>query len=99
MNQGAKEINESWSEWENLMSVPGTKDYNDALIAMGKSAKKLLNVEGDLSKEFLDNKKNQDLLKKAAQGNKEALEQLRKEAAKDIFKNLGKSGEKALEKV
>lgn len=99
MNQGAKELNENWDTWQQNLSVEGTKDYNDALTALGKSAKKLVGVETDLSKEFLKNSKNQELVKKAAEGNKEALEELRKAAAKDIFGQLKAKGEQAFERV
>jgi hypothetical protein len=59
---------------------------------MGKSAEKLLNIESDLSKEFLENKYNQELLREAANGNTAALKALQKAAAEDIFKGLGDEG-------
>ena len=99
INQGAKEVNDNWEKWKQNLSEEDTLDYNNALTEMGNSAKKLLGIEQNLSKAFLENKHNQELLIKAAQGNKTAMQELGKAASKDVFKNLGKSGEEALKRV
>ena len=92
LNAGAKEINDNWSKWSENLS-------GDNLKAFGDATKKMLGITTDLSDEFLQNAKNQELIRKAADGNVDAMKQLRKEAAKDLFKKLGESGSAAFERI
>lgn len=93
LDAGAKQIGDSWDRWQKLLKSDDVGDRTKALGEMQTAAKKLLDVEEDLSEEFLTNAENQDLMKRAAEGDKEALQQLRKAAAKDVFKNLQGGGE------
>ena len=99
MSQGAQEVNDNWEEWQKHLSDKTTIGYTKALGELNQSTKKLLGVTEDLSEEFLTNKKNQELIRKAAAGNKEALAELRKEATKDIFKSMGKEGEEVFNSI
>ena len=88
MNQGAKEINDNWDEWNKSLKSKNTLEYTTALTALRKSANKLLGTNTDLSDSFYENAKNQELMKKAANGNAKAMNELQKIAAKDRLKKL-----------
>ena len=97
MNQGAKEINDSWDEWEANLSQINTSDYSKALEELKASTNKLLNINDDLSDSFYKNAQNQKLIKEAAKGNTQALNELQKTAAKEIFSSLGEDSKLSAE--
>ena len=97
MNQGAKEINDSWDEWEANLSQINTSDYSKALEELKTSTNKLLNINDDLSDSFYKNAQNQKLIKEAAKGNTQALNELQKAAAKEIFDSLSEDSKLSAE--
>ena len=94
MNDGLSEIIESYGDWSSLIdetsgliSVTGAED---AAIydKLRKSVNKMLNTSEDLSEEFWNNAENMENIKKAAEGDTEALGKLQKAATKDYLVNL-----------
>lgn len=91
LNEGLSEIISSYDQWSNLLdSTTGklnttTPEAAAAFNDLKKSTEKMLNVSGDLSDEFFNNVENMEDLKKAANGDMEAIERLQKAAAKDIL--------------
>ena len=87
MNQGIKELADNWDAWGKVLNSEnkGTLEYSTTLTNVRNTMKKLLNINKDLSEDFLTNEKNLKLMKKASEGNAEAIKTLRKEATKDII--------------
>ena len=89
LDAGAAALNKNWEKWTE------SGDYKE----IEKETKRMLGTTQDLGDEFVKNAKNLDLIKKAAEGDEEALKELRKAATTQIFKDLGKEGEQALGRV
>ena len=91
LNEGLSEIISSYDQWSDLLdSTTGklnttTPEAAAAFNNLKKSTEKMLNVSGELSDEFFNNVENMEDLKKAANGDMEAIERLQKAAAKDIL--------------
>lgn len=91
LNEGLSEIISSYDQWSDLLdSTTGklnttTPEAAAAFNNLKKSTEKMLNVSGELSDEFFNNVENMEDLKKAANGDMEAVERLQKAAAKDIL--------------
>lgn len=94
LNDGLSEIISSYEQWSSLIdSSTGTikASTNEDVVAFNnlkKSVNKMLNTSEDLSDAFWDSAKNMDNLKKAAEGDTEAIEALQKAAAADYLRNL-----------
>lgn len=94
LNDGLSEIISSYEQWSSLIdSSTGTikASTNEDVVAFNnlkKSVNKMLNTSEDLSDAFWDDAKNMNNLKKAAEGDTEAIEALQKAAAADYLKNL-----------
>ena len=94
LNDGLSEIISSYEQWSSLIdSSTGTikASTNEDVAAFNnlkKSVNKMLNTSEDLSDAFWDSAKNMDNLKKAAEGDTEAIEALQKAAAADYLQNL-----------
>lgn len=94
LNAGLGEIINSYDDWSGLIDKDSglikattsedAKAYND----LRKSVNKMLNTSEDLSDEFWNNAENIENVKKAAEGDTEALGELQKAAAKDYLVNL-----------
>ena len=94
LNAGLGEIIDSYDDWSGLIDKDSglikattsedAKAYND----LRKSVNKMLNTSEDLSDEFWNNAENIENVKKAAEGDTEALGELQKAAAKDYLVNL-----------
>ena len=91
---GQQALKDSYSDWSKLIQknggiVPnGTIEEAKIFDQLNEDLKKMLNLTGDLPKDFLKAEGSADLLKKAIKGDKNAITQLRKEAAKIIVGNL-----------
>jgi hypothetical protein len=91
MNMGLGEVIESYDEWtklidENTGTIKASSSEDVAAYNKLKaSVNKMLNTSEDLSDAFWDNEKNMKNLKKAAEGDTEALEALQKAAAADYL--------------
>lgn len=94
LNDGLNEIISSYEQWSSLIdSSTGTikASTNEDVVAFNnlkKSVNKMLNTSEDLSDAFWDDAKNMNNLKKAAEGDTEAIEALQKAAAADYLQNL-----------
>ena len=94
LNDGLNEIISSYEQWSSLIdSSTGTikASTNEDVVAFNnlkKSVNKMLNTSEDLSDAFWNNAKNMNNLKKAAEGDTEAIEALQKAAAADYLQNL-----------
>jgi len=94
MNLGLGEIIESYDEWtglidENTGTIKASSSEDVAAYnKLKKSVNTMLNTSEDLSDAFWDNAENMDNLKKAAEGDTEALEALQKAAASDYLNNI-----------
>lgn len=91
MNAGLNEIISSYDEWTAIIdentgklkdtSATGVETYNK----LKDSVNKMLNTSEDLSDAFWDNAENMKNIKKAAEGDTEALGELQKAAARDYL--------------
>jgi predicted RecB family endonuclease len=59
----------------------------------------MLGITEELGEDFIKDARNLELIKKAAEGDKEALKELRKVATAEIFKDLGKEGHEAFDRI
>lgn len=90
LNDGLAEITDTYDDWVSLIDkdsgllVGKTSDEIAAIDSLKKSMNKMLNTSEDLSDSFWDNKKNIQAMKKAAEGDTEAIEDLQKAASRDF---------------
>lgn len=100
MVNSIKELNDNWETWQKgLESKEGSTEYVNAITGLQKTMKGLLGITEDLPAEFLKNEKTMDLLARAANDDREAIEELRAAAAKEIIANVKFDEEGALEQV
>lgn len=94
LNDGLREIIDSYDDWTALINKESglikvtTSDDVAAFNALQKSVNKMLNTSEDLSDAFWNNAENMKNLKKAAEGDAAALEELQKAAAADYIVSL-----------
>lgn len=94
LNTGLNEIISSYEDWTSLIDessgkiVANTSDEAKTFNQLKQSIQKMLGVSEDLSESFWDNTKNIDAMKRAAEGDTEAIEDLQKAASKDYLLNL-----------
>jgi hypothetical protein len=94
MNMGLGEIIDSYEDWTKLIDDnTGTikASASEDVAAYNKlkgSVNKMLNTSKDLSENFWDNADNMKLVKKAAEGDTEALGELQKIAAQDYLMQI-----------
>ena len=97
MNTGLGEIIDSYDEWTALIDETSglikTTGMEDAVTydKLRKSVNKMLNTTEDLSEEFWNNAENLENIKKAAEGDVDALGKLQKAAAEDYLIHLDAS--------
>lgn len=84
MNASIKELADNWDKWGEALKDPSTGEYAVTLGKLQKNMRQLLGVDTDLSESFLTNADNMKLMEKAAEGDADAIDTLRKEAAKEI---------------
>ena len=86
MNQGVKELTESYEKWaKEIEAGPANPLYQSSIDNLRKTAEKLLGSTKGLSDGWLINEKNMKLFEKAAKGDLEAIEALQKSATKEII--------------
>ena len=97
MNQGISELSSNYSNWEKILEkaaedekVKSTIDYANTIVGLREALQKITGTTVEFSEEFLTAKENLDLFKKAAKGDTNAINQLRKSAAKGILQLDGK---------
>ena len=90
MNASVKELSSNWEDWSKaLQGEKNTAEYSTALHNLQKNMKSMLGISSDLSEGFLTDAENMELMAKAAEGDGEAIDELRKAASKDIAMSLG----------
>ena len=95
-------LSDNWDDWtaalrEGEAAITKGKrasvDYYSALNNMKKQTAQLLGTQEELSDSFIKTAKDSGLLKKAIEGNEDALGELRKMAANDIGIEVGLEGD------
>ena len=89
MNASIKELADNWDEWGEALKNPAAGDYASTIAALQKNMRQMLGITTDLSESFLTNADNMKLMARAADGDAEAIDELRKAASKDIAMSLG----------
>lgn len=91
MNLAIEELSDNWDTWSKALesSNEGTPIYSTALTSLRNNMKNMLGITSDLSDKFLTNSKNMALMEKAAKGDINAVNLLRKEASKEILFGVG----------
>lgn len=85
MNASVEELNSNFEKWRaSLEAGKSASDYASSLGKIRSNMQSLLGITSDLSEEFLTNTNNLDLMAKAAEGDAEAIDELRKKAAIDL---------------
>lgn len=90
MNEAIKELASNWDTWKGALqnSNKNTAEYSTALNSLKRNIQQMLGITDDLSEDFLTNKENLKLMERAAKGDAEAINDLRKAAAKDIILHM-----------
>ena len=94
LNTGLAEIMSSYDNWVGLIDESSglikieTNEDAEAFDNLKKSVNKMVGASEDLSDAFWQNAKNINAVKKAAEGDLEAIEELQKAASKDYLMNI-----------
>ena len=99
LNRGVEDLIKNYDDYYDVIqqanqegneTLKNSKDYADAVEALGKDLKDITGVDVDaLSDGFLDDADNLNLLQEAAYGSADAINALRKAALEDIIVNAG----------
>ena len=91
MNASLKTLSDNWEDWKSELQSTnkGTAAYNSTVQSVQKAIQGLTGSTKQVSKSFATSKKAMDLLERAANDDKEAIAELRKEAARDIIMHMG----------
>lgn len=90
MNASIKELSSNWNEWKaGLEGGKDTDEYSAALDNLRRNIQSMLGITSNLSEDFLTNADTMNLMARAAEGDAEAIDELRKAASKDIALSLG----------
>ena len=92
MNEGIKDLASNFEAWEKALENPGTEEYSQSIEGLRTSMQKITGSSHKFSENFLKDTKTLELFKKAAEGDTDAINDLRKAGAKDIL-NLDSFGE------
>ena len=92
MNRGVESLEKNWDDWADILqnSSKGSKEYFDAMQSTRSAMSDLLDVSEDfISADLVDslanNAENMELMQRAAEGDGEAIDQLRQLALDDII--------------
>jgi len=94
LNTGLAEVMSSYDSWVGLIDESSglikieTNEDAEAFDNLKKSVSKMVGASEDLSDAFWQNAKNINAVKKAAEGDLEAIEELQKAASKDYLMNI-----------
>ena len=89
MSASVKELSSNWDEWKEGLGAPETTQYSQSLAALQKNMKGLLGISSDLRDEFITDAKTMELMEAAANGDLNAIDELRLAAAQDIILHAG----------
>ena len=83
-------VTKSYKDWKRALTSKNLQDVSKATKELANTYGDLLDIDGsNLSKDFLTNTKNLDLMKQAAEGSEEAYNDLQAAVGKDILAHLG----------
>lgn len=90
MNKSLEEISSNIDKWKTSLdpASENTEEYNQAVLSVQKSIRGLTGVTKDVSREFAASAKAMELLERAANGDLDAITELRKAAAEDIVMQM-----------
>ena len=97
MNASIKELADNWDEWGEALKNPDAGDYASTIAALQKNMRQMLGITADLSDDFLTNAENMDLMARAAEGDADAIDELRKNAAAEIALGVNYDSDKLSE--
>lgn len=95
MNAAIVELNSNYEKWSNTLkaasvdpSIKDSQEYANTIKTMQKNMQDLTGVTDNLSEEFFLSAKNLKLMEKAAEGNTEAIKELKRIAVADIIMQM-----------
>ena len=89
MVNSISELSSNWQTWqEGLLADKSSTKYSESLNAIRKNMQGLLGITGKLSEEFVTSEEAMTLMERAANGDTEAIEELRTAAAQDIIAHV-----------
>jgi len=96
MNEGVSELVKNWENYADVLAndaTKGTADFYQVVGELDEIMSKILNIDvGVLSNGFYENEAAIDAMRRAAEGDVTAIDDLRALAAKDIILNLDIQG-------
>ena len=98
MNKGLSDLSDNFDDYSKALknNKKGSAEYAKALDGMQKIMGNVLNIDGEaLSDSFYTSAKNMELMKKAAEGDIQAIEDLRQAAGNDIIAHVQADTEEA----
>ena len=98
MNKGLSDLSDKFDDYSKVLKngKKGSIEYAKALDGMQKIIGNVLNIDGEaLSDSFYTSAKNMELMKKAAEGDVQAIEDLRQAAGNDIIAHVQADTEEA----
>lgn len=102
MNQGLQQLISNYETWEKVLkaaekdeAIKDTQEYTDTIVGLRETLQKITGTTTDFTEKFLTATDTLDLFKKATKGDTDAINSLRKSAAKDILnpESLGAAGQ------
>lgn len=104
LNKGLKDLSDNWEDYNDILQSNDKEsvEYQQTLSKLRTHLEDILNIDDDsLSSGFLESAENLDLMKRAAEGDVDAVEELRAAAATDIVQhaNVYLNDENAREKL
>lgn len=92
LNKGVEKLCDSWEDYGKILkddASKGTSDWYEALATVDEAMSDILNIDiGTLSNDFYQNTEAIAAMEAAANGDKDAIDELRKIASQDIIQNL-----------
>ena len=91
MNKGLSDLGDKWEDYNEILkdNNKDSGEYQETLKALRKNINDVLNIDNDsLSQAFFESAENLDLMRRAAEGDIEAIEELRAAAATDIIQQV-----------
>ena len=90
MNKSLEEISSNIDKWKTSLdpASKNTEEYNQAVLSVQQSIRGLTGVTKDVSRGFAASAKAMELLERAANGDLDAITELRKAAAEDIVMQM-----------
>lgn len=88
MNQAIETLSSNFEEWNDIIinSDDSSQEFADAIIGMRKAVAGLLDISEDfVDSDFINNRENLELIGRAAEGDAEAIEDLRRALSQDII--------------